>query len=142
MYPTTALSMVLALYTPLLPHPTYPQLPSRQVSEICLRAAEDDLWKIQERLQFLGGWKADSVVQVGDLTARVEGTWQRGGWRVQQLVDAEREAQRVQKAWSAVLGVWRCQDPSDRDEYATQLSVLIGDGAFWRGEIPLPLSQR
>ncbi len=81
---------------------------------------------------------------VEDLSAQMELT---AGWTWEGLRDRRREAEHVRQLY---YDVWWCQwNPphawpnmrGDLEEAEDRIVARIGQGAFWRGELPLPATR-
>ncbi len=97
----------------------YPQLPAEAICELCYHQCEADRQLLCLQLQFLGGWQRH------------------------QLLELKCEADRVTATWYAAWWVtWSRATSDQRDEWVGILQAHTGPHAFWRGEIPLPLSLR
>jgi hypothetical protein len=65
------------------------------------------------------------------------------GWRRRELSELRSEAERLRAIWYAAWWVaWKEARESQQHEWAEILIGYIGQDAFWRAEIPLPLSLR
>jgi len=144
----TALLALTLAFPAALERP-YAQLPSAQVCALCHRQAVADLAAIEQALTLVGGWRQQQTLQLGDMMFSVDGAWQCGGWRMQRLVEARRDAEHVEKIWRAAWGAVAAHEvPAEygprpgADDWAERLAGMIGDTAFWRGELPLPLACR
>lgn len=102
----------------LVPQP-YHQLPSEECCEAMFKVCEQDRVQLWHVLQVTPGWQATMLREYQD------------------------EAQRVQSIWySAWWVTWLPATFEQREEWALRLSEQVGAEAFWRGELPLPLSMR
>lgn len=100
------------------PHP-YGQLPPEKVCELCYRLCEADCRTLACRMEVVSGWQRS------------------------QLAELKGEAERLRAIWYAAWWVtWKDARPAQRDEWADTLIRYIGQDAFWRGDLPLPLSAR
>ena len=111
----SALTVAALLQFPQL----FPHLPSEQFCEMCHTAAQNDRCDIARQYDILEGW----------------GRKQMGEQKV--------EAERMCAVWYAAWWVrWGQADVQAQRQWADTLADLIGAEAFWRGEVPLPLSMR
>ena len=111
----SALTVAALLQFPQL----FPHLPSEQFCEMCHTAAQNDRCDIARQYDILEGW----------------GRKQMGEQKV--------EAERMCAVWYAAWWIrWERATVDDQGQWAGVLVDLIGAEAFWRGEVPLPLSMR
>jgi Ni,Fe-hydrogenase III large subunit len=119
----------------------FPQLPVEAFCEACQAVAESDVLEIRKALDLIG-----HVEDNYDSGPSIIG----GGWRGTQMLARYREAKKRQtiwmSAWNATwfyrYGIEKSQRPNWEyiEENAARLQGIIGDDAFARGELPLPLS--
>jgi hypothetical protein len=119
MFPTDALP---------LPLPECAHLPPHATCVLLATLANEDIIAIDARLALTGGWQR------------------------RELQDLRCEAVRVLYVWRAVAQAtdtgtrtnyyYLCQEWLTRQQCAQVLRKVLGDEAFWRGDVPLPLSLR
>ncbi len=107
------------LPTPNLAPFDYPQLPCAIVCELCYHQCEADRQEIAARLELVDGWQRHRLLELRGQVDRTAAVWMAAWWVS-----------------------WPQATPEQREEWAVTLAGLIGADAFWRGEMPLPLSLR
>lgn len=139
----TASAALLLAALSALPSPNpYPQLPSEAACEQCFRACERDRWQLDQQIEASAGWRRAQLVDARHEAERLHATWYAAWW-----VTWSRTSDESRTLWFTVppggqMNWVEVPDVSERDEWAGALVDLIGPDAFWRGDLPLPLSAR
>jgi hypothetical protein len=101
------------------PNFPYPQLPSEVICELCYHQCEVDRQWVCLQLEFVGGWQRRQLLEVKCETDRLAATWYAAWWVT-----------------------WSRATPEQQQEWVEILVGYTGPDAFWRGDVPLPLSVR
>lgn len=118
---TPALSVLglLLLTLPAAAAPVYQHLPPEQVCANFYKQCEDDCREILAQIDLVSGWQR------------------------RQLMELRSEAEKLRAVWYAAWWIaWKDSQEVQQHEWADILIGHIGSDAFWRSEIPLPLSLR
>lgn len=107
-------------------------LPCAVVARLCLDAALEDLRQIDARLWICSGWHAAELQELWPCDERLVEVWTAavGSLDLELLPYGDDPECRPRMYWRS------------REEWVEILVELIGERAYWRGELPLPLSCR
>jgi hypothetical protein len=105
-----------------LPRPlgtSYQHLPAEALCAAMYKLCEDDCRHVVAQMELVSGWQR------------------------RQLVELRCEAERLRAIWYAAWWIsWKDAQQAQQHEWADILVNHIGLEAFWRAEVPLPLSLR
>ena len=115
----------------------YMQLPTETVCKLCYHQCERDREAVCAQLPMATGWRRDELLELKREADRLAAIWYAAWWVTDPKAGYETRVHCMPSGPPVIVEAY-----SQREEWTWRLREMIGERAFWRGELPLPLSAR